>query len=55
MKKQKELNVDFIGGGPVPTKEDFIAISKFIKNSKTKQKLKSKKRTIGKPDSKQPA
>ena len=55
MKKQIELNVDFIGGGPEPTKEEFVAISKFIKSCKAKQKLKSKKRAIRKPISKQPA
>lgn len=40
MKKELELDVEFIGGGPKPTKEEFLAISKYIKASKAKQKLK---------------
>lgn len=40
MKKRVELDVDFIGGGPAPTKEEFLAISAFIKAQKAKRKLK---------------
>jgi hypothetical protein len=45
MKKKLELDVDFIGGGPKPTKEEFLAISEFIKASKAKQKLKEQRKT----------
>jgi hypothetical protein len=56
MKKRVELDVDFIGGGPPPTKEDFIAISEYIKAQKTKRKLKTpKKSTHIKRTAKQPA
>lgn len=34
MKKKIELDVDFIGGGPTPTKEEFLAISEYIKHLK---------------------
>lgn len=44
MKKKLELDVDFIGGGPKPTKEEFLAISEYIKASKTKQNLKEKRK-----------
>ena len=56
MKKRVELDVDFIGGGPTPTKEEFLAISEYIKASKAKQKLKAqRKATQTKRNSKQPA
>ena len=45
MKKRLELDVDFIGGGPKPTKEEFLAISEYIKASKGKQKLKEQRKT----------
>ena len=45
MKKKVELDVDFIGGGPTPTKEEFLAISKYIKAAKAKQKLKQQRMT----------
>ena len=55
MKKKIELDVDFIGGGPRPTKEEFLAISEYIKSSKAKQKLKEKRRTKrNRRNSKQP-
>lgn len=44
MKKKVELDVDFIGGGPTPTKEEFLAISEYIKATKAKQKLKTQRR-----------
>jgi hypothetical protein len=44
MKKRIELDVDFIGGGPTPTKEEFLAISEFIKAQKAKQKLRVKQK-----------
>ena len=54
MKKRLELDVDFIGGGPKPTKEEFLAISEYIKASKAKQKLKVQpKNTLTKRNSKQ--
>ncbi len=56
MKKRVELDVDFIGGGPTPTKEEFLAISEYIKASKVKQKLRAqRKATRTKRNSKQPA
>ncbi len=57
MKKKVELDVDFIGGGPTPTKEEFLAISEYLKAAKAKQKLrKQRKVTHSKPNSKkQPA
>lgn len=56
MKKRIELDVDFIGGGPTPTKEEFFAISEYIKAFEAKQKLKEKrKKTRNKRNSKQPA
>jgi hypothetical protein len=56
MKKRVELDVDFIGGGPAPTKEEFLAISEYIKASKGKQKLKNQRRvTRSSRSSKQPA
>ena len=45
MKKKLELDVDFIGGGLKPTKEEFLAISEYIKASKAKQKLKVQPKT----------
>ncbi len=45
MKKKIELDVDFIGGGPTPTKEEFLAISEYIRASKAKQKLRSQSKT----------
>ncbi len=45
MKKKLELDVDFIGGGPKPTKEEFLAISEYIKTTKAKQKLKEQRKT----------
>jgi hypothetical protein len=45
MKKKIELDVDFIGGGPTPTKEEFLAISEYIKAAKAKQKLRKQRRT----------
>ena len=47
MKKRVELDVDFIGGGPTPTKEEFLAISEYIKASKAKQKLKKQSASSG--------
>ena len=44
MKKKLELDVDSIGGGPKPTKEEFLAISEYIKASKAKQKLEEKRK-----------
>jgi len=38
--KLKELDVDFIGGQGPLTKEEELAISEFIKNSKEKRKQK---------------
>ena len=35
--KRSELDVDFIGGGRPLTKEDEIAISKFIHENKAKR------------------
>ena len=56
MKKKIELDVDFIGGGPAPTKEEFLAISEYIKASKTKQKLTKKGNNLQtKGNAKQPA
>lgn len=56
MKKRAELDVDFIGGGPSPTKEEFLAISEYIKAHKAKQKLKAqRKATRTKRNKKQPA
>ncbi len=56
MKKRVELDVDFIGGGPTPTKEEFLAISEYIKTAKAKQKLKTQRSvTRSKRNSKQPA
>lgn len=56
MKKRIELDVDFIGGEPKPTKEEFLAISEYIKAAKTRQKLKGKRRTTrSKRNAKQPA
>ncbi len=37
--KLKELNVDFIGGQGPMTKEEELAISKFIKADKQKRKV----------------
>ncbi len=54
MKKKIELDVDFIGG-QTPTKADFFAISKYIKDIKAKQKLKEQRRvTSFKRNAKQP-
>ncbi|MBL7726242.1 MAG: hypothetical protein JNM68_01080 [Dinghuibacter sp.] len=39
MKKKIELDVDFIGGGPTPTKEEFLAISEFIRAAKVKRSV----------------
>ncbi len=56
MKKKVELDVDFIGGGPTPTKEEFLAISEYIKASKAKQKLKEQRKALRvKRSAKQPA
>ena len=56
MKKRIELDVDFIGGGLPPTKEEFLAISEFIKAQKAKQKLKAQRKTTRtKRKEKQPA
>lgn len=46
MKKKVELDVDFIGGGPTPTKEEFLAISEYIKTSKAKQQLRQKRKNL---------
>ncbi len=55
--KQKELDVDFIGGQEPMTKEEELAISEFIRADKEKRKMqelwKAKIRTSSK--SKQPA
>jgi hypothetical protein len=40
MKKRIELDVDFIGGGKKPSREEFVAISEFIKAQKTKRVIK---------------
>lgn len=54
MKKELELDVDFIGGGAKPTKKEFLAISKYIKASKAKQKSKEQqKNTESKREAKQ--
>ena len=56
MKKRIELDVDFIGGGQPPTKEDFLAISEYIKAQKAKQKLKVERKVARtKRTEKQPA
>lgn len=56
MKKKTELDVDFIGGGPTPTKEEFLAISEYIKASKAKQNLRGQRKTsLTKRTAKQPA
>lgn len=56
MKRKIELDVDFIGGGPTPTKEEFLAISEFIRASKAKQKVKGQRKTSRtKRNAKQPA
>lgn len=56
MKKKIELDVDFIGGGPTPTKEEFLAISEYIRASKAKRKLRDQRKTLRtKRNSKQPA
>lgn len=56
MKKKIELDVDFIGGGPTPTKEEFLAISEYIRTAKAKQKLRDQRKTLRtKPETKQPA
>lgn len=56
MKKKIELDVDFIGGGPAPTKEEFLAISEYIKASKAKQKQKVQQKAARiNHSSKQPA
>ncbi len=44
MKKKLELDVDFIGGRPPPTKEEFLAISGYIRAYKAKQKLKEQRK-----------
>ncbi len=55
-KKKLELDVDFIGGGPAPTKEEFLAISEYIKASKAKHKLRKQRKTLRtKRNEKQPA
>lgn len=43
--KQKELDVDFIGGQKPMTKEEELAISEFIRADKEKRRLKSLRRT----------
>lgn len=56
MKKKLELDVDFIGGGPTPTKKEFLALSEYIRASKAKQKLKDQRKTLQtKRKTKQPA
>jgi hypothetical protein len=56
MKKRVELDVDFIGGGQPPRKEEFIAISAFIKEQKEKRNKKMDKKTSDiKRTAKQPA
>ena len=56
MTKKAELDVDFIGGGPAPTKEEFLAISEYIKASKAKHKLREQRKTLlTKRNVKQPA
>lgn len=55
--KNKELDVDFIGGQKPMTKEEELAISKFIRAGKEKKKQQSlrytKRKTFSKD--KQPA
>jgi hypothetical protein len=49
-KIKKDLDIDFIGGGRTLTKEDEIAISKFIAESKERNKKKSaRKKATSKP------
>jgi hypothetical protein len=56
MKKRVELDVDFIGGGQPPTKEEFLAISEYIKAQKAKRKSKTHIRsTQTKRTAKQPS
>lgn len=44
--KQKELDVDFIGGQHLPiTKEEENAISAFIRASKAKRRLRATRKT----------
>ena len=54
--KLKELDVDFIGGQGPLTKEEELAISEFIKNSKEKRKQKELRgKQKGKKKFQQPA
>ena len=56
MKRKIEFDVDFIGGGPTPTKEEFLAISEYIRASKAKQKVRVQLKTSRtKRNAKQPA
>jgi hypothetical protein len=56
MKKRNELDVDFIGGGKKPSKEEFQAISEFIKAQKAKPINKpTSNKTQNKRKEKQPA
>lgn len=43
--KDKELDVDFIGGQKPMTKEEELAISKFIRANKEKKKQQSLRNT----------
>jgi hypothetical protein len=45
-KKSIELDVDFIGGQGPLTKEEELAISKFIRKDKEKRKLKDQRRKV---------
>ena len=55
--KQKELDVDFIGGQEPITKEEELAISKFIRTDKEKRRMQElrKAKTGTSLNSKQPA
>ncbi len=55
MQKRVELDVDFIGGELTPTKEEFLAISEYIKAANAKKKLGTQRKvTRSKPNSKLP-
>lgn len=54
-KKNIELDVDFIGGQGPLTKEEELAISRFIRKEKEKRKLKDQHRKTSSTKRHQPA
>lgn len=50
--KQKELDVDFIGGQEPMTKQEELAISEFIRAAKEKRRLQQLRKTKIKTSSK---